>query len=164
MCDSVVEVGEVRARAGGARDFLASNWHSEFRLSTTCSQVVSTHELMIQLEPATFSHAGRMSFRCPHYWHKQLLDSYLSIGCRRRIRVANSHPEGSAIVSQATQYQSLARLERVIGIEPTTFSLGIRSGENGACEGDGGLGQASEGEESVCDDAGSASCDEDEDT
>ena len=56
------------------------------------------------------------------------------------------------------------RMERVIGIEPTTFSLGIRSGEIGACEGDGGLGQASEGEESVCDDAGSASCDEDVDT
>ena len=59
---------------------------------------------------------------------------------------------------------SANKKERVIGIEPTTFSLGIRSGENGACEGDGGLGQASEGEESVCDDAGSASCDEDEDT
>ena len=59
---------------------------------------------------------------------------------------------------------SANKKERVIGIEPTTFSLGIRSGENGACEGDGGLGRASEGEESVCDDAGSASCDEDEDT
>ena len=54
-------------------------------------------------------------------------------------------------------------MERVIGVEPTTFSLGIRSGEIGACEGDGGQGRTSEGEETVCDDAGSASYDEDED-
>ena len=53
-------------------------------------------------------------------------------------------------------------MERVIGIEPTTFSLGIRSGEIGACEGDGGQERASEGEGTVCDDADSASCDEDE--
>ena len=70
MCDSVVEVGEVRARAGGARDFLASNWHSHFRLWTTCSQVFATHELMIHLEPATFSHTGRTSSRCPHSGRK----------------------------------------------------------------------------------------------
>tara|TARA_R110002094_G_scaffold68516_9_gene77856 strand:- start:278 stop:445 length:168 start_codon:yes stop_codon:yes gene_type:complete len=54
-------------------------------------------------------------------------------------------------------------MERVIGIEPTTFSLGIRSGEIGACEDDRGQVRASEGEETVCDDAESASCDEDED-
>ena len=53
-------------------------------------------------------------------------------------------------------------MERVIGVEPTTFSLGSRSGENGACEDDGGQDRANEGEGTGCDDAGSASCDEDE--
>jgi hypothetical protein len=55
------------------------------------------------------------------------------------------------------------RLERVIGIEPTTFSLGSDSGGLGACEGDGGQDRASEGDGTGCDDAGGGSCDEDED-
>jgi hypothetical protein len=54
------------------------------------------------------------------------------------------------------------RMERVIGIEPTTFSLGSRSGLEGASEDDGGQDRASEGDGAVCDDAGSGSCDEDE--
>jgi hypothetical protein len=54
-------------------------------------------------------------------------------------------------------------MERVIGIEPTTFSLGIDSGGEGACEDDGGQDQASADEGAGCGDAGGGSCDEDED-
>ncbi|MFT4515978.1 MAG: hypothetical protein ACI91B_004699 [Planctomycetota bacterium] len=55
-------------------------------------------------------------------------------------------------------------MERVIGIEPTTFSLGSDSGQSGACADDRGQEGASEGSETGCDDAGSGSYDEDEDT
>ena len=68
------------------------------------------------------------------------------------------------MVSQAIPSQAFMQLEGVIGIEPTTFSLGIRSSEIVVCEGDGGQGRVSGGGETGCDDAGSASCDEDEDT
>ena len=54
-------------------------------------------------------------------------------------------------------------MERVIGVEPTTFSLGIDSGGEGACEDDRGQDRTSEDPDAVCDDVGSASCDEDED-
>ena len=53
-------------------------------------------------------------------------------------------------------------MERVIGIEPTTFSLGSRSGGDGADEDDRGQGRASGGNSAGSGKPEHGTCDDDE--